>query len=262
MKENLVEVPDDAAARVTLTNLFADFDKLGEFEGREKQLADFEGALKNSVDVVKVLKSGPGGDEREVVFDDVFLSRLQNRVRNEVSNDAVVDFNIMQYAHVPAERNRYFLRFVFGVEGDKKFSYEYECPFRSANNKNDPERVGAFKALPTEHGMGDIRTLGDKPLWQDNGTRFAHHFDYTRILQKAVVDTLCELALERAHIVAPGVIVDKLSKLAVGEVVKIKCEGRTGVIRSISKSAGTATVAGENGRALTYRLEDLQVEPN
>ena len=49
----------------------------------------------------------------------------------------------------------------------------------------------------------------------------------------------------------------KKRKLQVGDKVKIKCEGRTGVIRALTKDIATVNV---DGKALKYRIEDLSLE--
>ena len=51
----------------------------------------------------------------------------------------------------------------------------------------------------------------------------------------------------------------KLVKFKIGDTVKIKCEGRTGVVKKIDQNTETATL-NVNGKTLTYRTDDLILE--
>ena len=70
-----------------------------------------------------------------------------------------------------------------------------------------------------------------------------------------LVDTIVEVAGDKYKETYPSDT--KSTFLRVGDNVKIKCEGRTGVVKSIDPNANIATLA-VSGRALKYRYDDLE----
>ena len=81
-------------------------------------------------------------------------------------------------------------------------------------------------------------------------------------IKKAITDCATEIALERMK----GKIAEYkdektksrlLKTIAVGDRVRVKCEGKSGVVRAIDPKLGQATLRVDGGKSLTYHLVDL-----
>ena len=75
----------------------------------------------------------------------------------------------------------------------------------------------------------------------------------------AITETKALKAEEQCIVNPPGYIHPTSKLLRIGDMVKIKCEGRTGILKRLDTTKNTATLLVDN-KPLTYRLDDLTPE--